>query len=443
MPAPKTFHVRSGALTPLFAAFTAMRPRPNPDDVVPGSTEARDEMSETDWFPVFRSGKYSQGTFTRADVDQIAEEFAMSGRRPPIVFDHLNAQDLSADAKPGSAAGYGVECRAVDDTDPRYSGERLLEMRAKVCWWASYQTRSGGYRNCSIGIAKEVGRDGKKRLCFHHLALLGAAPPGVNGLPEVIFSAAGGESGAKSECLVLSFCEDETPTTPTKDAGMSMISFADHQAAVQVAEEKVRTELTAKFTADLEAAQAATTAATEATAAVQAELDTVKAESETVKAELETVKTELDTVKTDSAVKVEEVRAEARDAGYKDGLFEGERRFNEQREKEEIESFCDQLRQTGRVNEAERAELPAMIFAQQGEQRARFRALLQNRPGLPMGDSTNFTRPPETEEKTEKSEEALLVEAQALFKNEPTRFSNLSDAFLHVRREHATKKETT
>ena len=40
----------------LEAAFTKMR-ETNPDDVVPGSTEARDQMSETDWFPIFRSGK--------------------------------------------------------------------------------------------------------------------------------------------------------------------------------------------------------------------------------------------------------------------------------------------------------------------------------------------------------------------------------------------------
>lgn len=411
------------AAASLWAAFTALRPK-DPDQVVPGSTEHRDEMVETDWFPVFRSGVYPQGTFTAANVQEIAAEMAMSGRRSPIVFDHLNEEDLAPDAKPGSAAGYIIEARTVLDSSANYAGETLLEVRAKVGWSAKWATRGGAYRNCSIGLSRATGRDGVTRYCIHHLALLGAAPPGVDGLPELIFSSAGGETGASRENRVLSFGLDEAgASTHTPEGGtrVSMIAFKDHQEALEKQAVNFRTqlsELEAKFKAADEAKVAAETAAAEATAkAAEATAEVEKAKAEAV-------------------VAIEAAKQEAHAAGVEAGLHEGERRFSAEKEKADLVAFCADLRQSGRVNESEAAGLPELILSLPAEQREKFKSLLSNRPALPKGESFSadaVVDPSKPKEMTaEEREDAILADAKAMVQS--GKFASLRDAIPEARR---------
>lgn len=428
-----TISMRASAA--LDKCFTALRPPANPDDVVPGSTEARDQMQETEWFPVFRSGKYPQGNFSVKDVDLMAEEMALSGRRSPIVFDHLTKDDFKENAKPGSAAGYIIEARAVDDADARYSGERLLEVRAKVGWDARYATREGSYRNCSLGIGEFKGRDGKKRFGIHHLALLGAAPAGVDGLPEVIFS----ESSSEIPLTVLSFSEMDAVASSNQET--SMINFADHQAAL----DKQKTELTAKFNADLESAQAEVTESETKVSEATASLETVKTELETVKTDLVATKTELDGAKADVVVKVEEAKQEADKAGYERGLAEGERRFNAQKEKDDVVAFCSSLFQAGKVTEQDSKSLPDTILAlPAGEHRDRFRSLLESRPGVPGATST-FSAPAGAGSESKGSgltDEQWLEKGRELMTNQPTKFASVLDAVIFAKSNPTTTKET-
>lgn len=430
------------AATVLDRVFTAMKPKPNPDSVVPGSTESRDEMQESEWFPVFRSGDYPQGKFTKSDVDQMAEEWLMSGRRAPIVFDHLTKADFAENAKPGSAAGYIIEARAVDETDPRYLGERVLECRAKVGWSARYYTREGSYRNCSIGIGNFKCRDSKKRFGIHHLALLGAAPAGVDGLPEVIFS----ESSSEIPVTVLSFSQMDATASPNQES--SMINFADHQAAL----DKQKTELTAKFSADLEAAQAETAAAEKAAeeaeaAKVAAEAAAAAAEAEKAAAEAAKVEAEkvAETAKADVVVKVEEAKQEADKAGFERGQAEAERRFNADSEKSEVTAFCLSLFKAGKVTEQDSKSLPDTILTlPAGEHRDRFRSLLESRPGVPGAVST-FSAPvgvdPESKG-SELSDEQAVEKGRELMAQFPTKFSSIVEASIAAKANYKSTKET-
>lgn len=416
----------------LEAAFTKLRDQ-NPDDIVPGSTESRDQTIETDWFPIFRSGKYPQGNFSKADIEEVVDEWKVSGRRAPMVFDHLNSADLADDSKPGSAGGFLVELRSAEETDERYAGETLLEARFKVNWFACYATRGGMYRNCSIGLAKFKCRDGKKRLGIHHLALLGAAVAGVDGLPEVIFS----EMVTGEERVNLSFSEMDG--APSKEE--SMITFKDHQEALEKAEKAVRDELTARFTAEIDELKSgvteAETKAAEATASAEA-----------VKSELETTKAELETVKADSVVATESAKQEADKAGYERGLVEGERRFNAEKERSEIVGFCASLFVSGKVSEDESKTLPDTILAlPAGAHRDQFRRLLDSRPGVPReGDSAskNFSSRPHGEEaNSEPTDEDFVARGRELMAESPSKFSGIVDAVQFARREHTKKKEST
>ena len=416
----------------LEAAFTKLRDQ-NPDDIVPGSTESRDQTIETDWFPIFRSGKYPQGNFSKADIEEVVDEWKVSGRRAPMVFDHLNSADLADDSKPGSAGGFLVELRSAEETDERYAGETLLEARFKVNWFACYATREGMYRNCSIGLAKFKCRDGKKRLGIHHLALLGAAVAGVDGLPEVIFS----EMVTGEERVNLSFSEMDG--APSKEE--SMITFKDHQEALEKAEKAVRDELTARFTAEIDELKSgvteAETKAAEATASAEA-----------VKSELETTKAELETVKADSVVATESAKQEADKAGYERGLVEGERRFNAEKERSEIVGFCASLFVSGKVSEDESKTLPDTILAlPAGAHRDQLRRLLDSRPGVPReGDSAskNFSSRPHGEEaNSEPTDEDFVARGRELMAESPSKFSGIVDAVQFARREHTKKKEST
>lgn len=220
-----------------------------------------------------------------------------------------------------------------------------------------------------------------------------------------------------------------------------MINFADHQAAL----DKQKTELTAKFNADLEAVQAEATEAEAKASEATASLETVKTELETAKTDLVATKTELDSAKADVVVKVEEAKQEADKAGYDRGLAEGERRFNAQKEKDDVVAFCSSLFQAGKVTEQDAKSLPDTILAlPAGEHRDRFRSLLESRPGVPGATST-FSAPAGagSESKgSDLSDEQWLEKGRELMTSQPTKFASVLDAVIFAKSNPTTTKET-
>lgn len=356
-------------------------PKPNPDEIVPGSTESRDETTAVDWFPIFRSGKYPQGDFSSADLDEICEEFSLTGRRPPVVFDHLTPDDYTENAKPGAAAGFIVGLRAVDETDPRYPGERLLEAQAKVNYSAVWNTREGLTRNCSAAFYKcAAAHDKKKRFALHHLALLGAAPPGVNGLPEVVFRER--DLASRDEILRFDF-EDGIPAPSTYSAGEptttrsimgkenpDTISFGEHKATLESQESKLRLE----FAEELNPLKAKSAELESQLASFREQVSTLTAE----KASLENEK----------ALFGEQQRAIGLEEGKNLGRQEAEANFSQTSRKTELSVYCENLRKSGRLTEAEfkgdeakgLKPMADRLFAMPDEIRSQFCELLDSRP---------------------------------------------------------------
>lgn len=394
--------------------------RKNPDEIVPGSTESRDETVETDWFDIFRSGNYPQGNFSNSDVDEIAAEFALTGRRPPVTFDHLTPADLAPDAKPGSAAGSLVECRSVDSTDSRYPGTKVLQARAKVGWSAKYHTREGSYRNVSVGLYKcAAASDGKKRFAIHHLALLGAAPPGVNGLAEVIFSS----QTRHGDDSVLSFSLEESESVvstprPRENPVKDPISFSEHEALLGAQKSELslfHSQEVATFKSTIAGLESKVAKFTEELAESAAALETTKAES---------------------VIAVETARQEGKTAGVEEGKIEAERLFSEKSEKARIALFCADLRKSGKITEQELAPagkptLADTLFSLPTEARERFSELLSARPGVVAapGAPTQFKGEVPVGDTVE-LEEAQAAEAQALVNDK--KFPNFRAAISHV-----------
>lgn len=397
----------------------------NPDEIVPGSTESRDEMQETGWFPIFRTGKYPQGNFAKKDVEEMAAEFAESGRRPPIVFDHLTSEDFADNAKPGPALGYVIDLKAAPSADPRYKGETELLCRAKVGWMARYATREGAARNVSVGIYKfKSMADGVKKFAIHHLALLGAAPPGVNGLPEVVFGEES-TSAKGDEVLFFSlegggsaFSNAPTATQPVpKESKVDPITFSEHTAKLA----QFKAEL------DLEHSKVVT--------GLEAQVASFKEKAETAAADAEAVKAE-------TTVKVEE----AKQAGKVEGIAEGEtiaeRRFNETRLKDGLKSFAEGLRRSGKITEQELTgegaggvSLADSLFSLPEAARERMKALLSGRSGVEadLGDRFREELPPASGTETDIQKASRHAdEATKLYREQPAKFASFRDALSHV-----------
>ena len=404
------------------------------DTTAPDAEVRRDGTTETDWFPIFRSGKYPQGKYSRDDIDQIVEEFRMSGRRPPMVFDHLTKEDFGENAKPGRAAGFLIDFRAVDSTDSRYSGARVLETRAKASWMAQYATREGDYRNLSVGLYSCAGQDGKKRLAVHHLALLGAAPPQIQGLPEVLFSERVGASDPEE---ILSFSVDDSfalvkpsSSNPSHEERVMKdpINFSEHEA--RLGEQKASLEL----------------AHSQEISSFKEEIATFKAVAETATAKAESAKAELETVKASLPV-VEET---AKQAGIAEGIEQGkaqaERLFSEKNTQRELEVFAEALRKEGKITEQEfkgddkKPALSARLFAMPEAVRQDFKDLLLARVGVvvpagnPSVDNFRGEAPGASD-----AEAALAKEAQALVRD--GKFANFRDAWSHVNSAAASAKQ--
>lgn len=380
------------------------------DDLTPPDAEARrDDTVETDWFPIFRSGKYPQGVYSRGDIDQIVEEFQLSGRRPPMVFDHLTKDDFGENAKPGRAAGFLIDFRAVDSTDSRYAGSRVLETRAKAGWSARYNTREGGYRNSSVGLYRCAGQDSKKRLAVHHLALLGAAPPQVQGLPEILFSERVGASEAE-EILSFSVNDCFASASPSvskpaaEERGMKdPINFSEHEALLG----KLESDLTLKHSTEV--------------AGFREQIATFSAKADAAAAEAAAAKAALVEVEATIPVKEEIAKQAGIAEGTEAGKLQAERLFGEQVLQRDLAAYSEGLRKSGRITEQEfkgddkKLALATRLFSMPEAIREDFKALLDARPAV--------TGSPETPAQTFRGEvpsadddEALASEASRLVK---------------------------
>lgn len=414
---------------------------PAPAAVGPTSTEeeeGRDQTIETEWFPIFREGDYPQGEYKRKDIDEIVEEFGMVRRRSPIVFDHLNMEDLAEGAKPGAAVGYVIELRASNDETPEYKGKRLLEARAKVTWWGSYRTRTGEFRNCSVGLYHHTSHvDGKERLALHHLALLGAQTPGVEGLPETIFSAISSQSQVKnvsfslgSEFRIERHSSGIPSDTNHRENAVEPIAFSEHQARLDL----LRSELTGAHEKEV--------------TGFRSQIETLNARITKFQEELDQAKAEVTEAKAATATAVEAAKQEGVTQGIAEGEARKERLFAEQTEKDKVVSFCEGLRTSGRINEKEfkgEGDKPSLadqiLSIPAGPARESFKSLLSSRQpltsfkqsGAPSSVALFQSRKPEVDssaESDEAREAAATAEAQDLVRE--GKFPNFRAAFSHL-----------
>lgn len=409
------------------------------DDTTPPDAEVRrDGTKETDWFPIFRSGKYPQGTYTRSDVDEIVEEAKLSGRRPPMVFDHLTPEDFGPNAKPGAAAGFLIDFRAVDSTDSRYPNSRVLEARAKAGWSAVWGTREGGYRNISVGLYRATSPSGKKMLAVHHLALLGAAPPQVNGLPEVLFSERNSAS-ALDEILFFSLESEaagavSNPNPAERGRKVETISFSEHKAELG----RLEADLKLSHSSEVNSFK-------EQIASFKAQAEAAKAEADTAKAEAETAKAEAEAAKASIPVAEEKAKQEGIKEGIEQGKAQAERLFSEKNTQRELELFCEDLRKQGKLTEQElkgddkKPAMSARLFAMPEAVREDFKSLLSARVGVvaPSGEKQENFRGEQPESTDVEAE--MTKEAQELVRQE--KFSNFREAYSHVKATHKKNKE--
>lgn len=397
--------------------------------------DERDETILSDWFAIFREGDYGdevdggQGSFSAKDIKEIVTEFQLTRRRSPIVFDHLNDEDMEPDSKPGPAAGYVVALRAVPDKTEQYKGKMLLEARAKVGGYATWMTRSGMFRNCSVGLYRHKSHvDSKVRLALHHLALLGAIPPGVEGLPEVIFSGSTSKNSVSkvsfslgNEFRISKHSESGPIHTNQRESTVETINFSEHTAKMD----------SQKATLELEHSKVVTK--------FNEQISSLEEKVEETEAKLETTTAELEATKASIPAAVEAARQEGIAAGEKLATEKAERLFREKEEKAEVTNFCSSLRASGRITEQElkgtddgkvkpMAEIILSIPA--GDPRVAFRSLLEKRPGLTNTTLFREGTPPASQS-VEDTEEAQTREAQKLVKQ--GKFTNFREAFAAVR----------
>lgn len=406
----------------------------------PDSDEKRDYTVETDWFPIFREGDYPQGPYTKKDIDEIVEEFKDSLRRSPIVFDHLNDEDMAPGAKPGPAAGFVIDLRATNDETPQYKGKRLLECRAKVSHWASWQTRDGSYRSVSVGLyAHTSHKDKKERKALHHLALLGAQTPGIEGLPEVIFSASNAKPGLQNVSFSLesgfAIQSAAKPNAPsTKEKSVDPITFSEHTAKLDAA--LAEAKLTHNGEVQTFKSQIST---------LEQKIAKFNEELTDAKEDLSAAKTELETVKAEIPVKEEAARQDGFAKGEQEGTLKADRLFKEKQEQDEIKLFCDGLLTSGRINRAEHSPegkptlAETILAVPAGNARDSFRQLLANRPaiaGKGNAGAQSLFREKAPESREQISDESLEAEqtrrAQVLVAEK--KFTNFRAAFDHVRK---------
>jgi hypothetical protein len=128
-------------------------------------------------FEIFRAGKYPQGDFTEADLDQIVQAYDPKIHEAPITLDH---------GKTGPAYGWVAGLKRVGKTLVASFRDVAEELKGLV--------EAGRYKKRSAEIYTNFAGTGKKYL--KAVAFLGAAVPEVKGLAEAKFAENAGDSVA-------------------------------------------------------------------------------------------------------------------------------------------------------------------------------------------------------------------------------------------------------
>lgn len=145
---------------------------------VQGMTQAKQSAHEfkglSDWIEVFKAGTHTDSkgrvcTFTEADLDKIVSNLALGAA--PAVLGHPKHNDPAYGwVKPGGAKREGTSLFVkFEDVNPAFAAG----------------VDSGAYRNRSVSVI----RDKDAGLRLRHVGWLGAAPPAIEGLQPLDYSA--------------------------------------------------------------------------------------------------------------------------------------------------------------------------------------------------------------------------------------------------------------
>jgi hypothetical protein len=195
---------------------------------------------------VFRVGPSSRG-ITTAEVDQAISNYADG--QAPLVFGHPKNDDPAH----GWVESIRREGAKVFATLRDVSQEAIDKVKAKA-----FANRSIAFWHPDHSSNPKAGEWG-----FRHLGLLGAASPGIPGMPALSFSAddTAIEGNEAPEPAVI-FAEETTPTvTVTEPKGAPKVELTQEQFdALEAENKRLKDAADARTKADDEARKAANTA---------------------------------------------------------------------------------------------------------------------------------------------------------------------------------------
>lgn len=172
------------------------------------------------WYEIWRAGKYPQGEFTEADVQQIVDNYDPKTEEAPIVLGHPKNND--------PAFGW-VESLAR-------KGPLLLAKFKQVVPEFAEAVNAGRYKKVSVRLA----RDEKKGWILKYVGFLGAAIPQVQGLAPITFS--GDDGGLDVEC------DFDSGTTQNHHKEVNQMDEKEKEAL----KEQLRKELQSEFSQENE-----------------------------------------------------------------------------------------------------------------------------------------------------------------------------------------------
>lgn len=143
---------------------------------------------------VFRTGDYgAKGTYSEADLQQMAADYRPDLLEAPLTFDHAQA---------GPAYGWVSRLRC--------DGDRLIVALKGVPQAVRDLVSGGAYKRRSVELFRKLPHTGRPYL--RAVSLLGAATPEVKGLRDICFAA------ANDECHVELLPAPETARSTATDA---------------------------------------------------------------------------------------------------------------------------------------------------------------------------------------------------------------------------------
>lgn len=149
-------------------------------------------MKQVKDFVLFRAGEYPQGTITVDDLDQVVKNYDPDKlHEAPVAIGHVS------DYKDSRAPAFGWIGGL------KRVGEDLIATGAELAEEAIQWTKDGFYKKVSAAFYKPDDETNPTpgEYYLHHVALLGAQPPAVKGMPALGFV----EYAEKSNPLVMEF----------------------------------------------------------------------------------------------------------------------------------------------------------------------------------------------------------------------------------------------